>query len=209
MKARRRLRKERCFRLPLARQSQILEVRPRQRRVFSANSPASSKDPPDEPSSRPRSVRAPLQCAPKLCPVPAPALRAHPESPARREATRKRCGRRPPPERRTPTRKNSRARVAHRLLHRFRRSRNAFPESRALIEPNSSSVTGVSVSGSSSASSTGFDDRWLAGSNFRIDSISSPKNSTRTGRSDSGEYTSRMPPRAAYCPGISTTSVEL
>jgi len=78
-----------------------------------------------------------------------------------------------------------------------------------LIEPSSSSVSGVSVSGSSSASSTGFEERWLAGSNFRIDSISSPKNSMRTGRSASGEYTSRIPPRAAYCPGISTTSAAL
>ena len=62
-----------------------------------------------------------------------------------------------------------------------------LPESRALIEPSSSWLTGVSVRGSSMASSTGLDERWLAGSNFFMDSTSSPKNSTRTGRSASGE----------------------
>ena len=47
-------------------------------------------------------------------------------------------------------------------------------------------MTGVSVSGSSSASSSVEAERCVSGSNRRMDSISSPKNSTRTGRSISG-----------------------
>ena len=42
---------------------------------------------------------------------------------------------------------------------------------------------------------TGLNERCVSGSNLRMVSISSPKNSMRTGRSDSGEYTSRIPPR--------------
>ena len=45
------------------------------------------------------------------------------------------------------------------------------------------------------------------GSNLRIDSISSPKNSTRTGCACSGENTSRIPPRIEYSPTISTGSL--
>ena len=58
---------------------------------------------------------------------------------------------------------------------------------RALTAASSCSVTGVSVSGSSQASSRPDWERCVSGSNWRMDSISSPKNSMRTGRSDSGE----------------------
>jgi hypothetical protein len=83
------------------------------------------------------------------------------------------------------------------------------PLSRACTAASSRSVTGVSVSGSSRASSSGAAERCVSGSNFRIDSISSPKNSNRTGRSASGEYTSRIPPRRVNCPGISTMSMRV
>ena len=49
------------------------------------------------------------------------------------------------------------------------------------------SVTGVSVSGSSCVSSSPDCERCVSGSNLRMVSISSPKNSMRTGRSASGE----------------------
>ncbi len=48
------------------------------------------------------------------------------------------------------------------------------------------SVTGVSVSGSRRASSRVEAERWVSGSKRRMDSISSPKKSMRTGRSDLG-----------------------
>jgi hypothetical protein len=50
-------------------------------------------------------------------------------------------------------------------------------------------------------------ERCVSGSNLRMVSISSPKNSMRTGRSASGEYTSRIPPRRVNWPGISTRSI--
>ncbi len=49
-------------------------------------------------------------------------------------------------------------------------------------------------------------DRWDVGSNSRIDSISSPKNSTRAGLACAGEKMSTMPPRAAHCPTSTTVS---
>ena len=58
---------------------------------------------------------------------------------------------------------------------------------RACTAASSFSETGVSVSGSSSASSSGVEERCDSGSNLRMDSISSPKKSMRTGRSISGE----------------------
>ena len=58
---------------------------------------------------------------------------------------------------------------------------------RALMAARIFSVTGVSVSGSSSASSSVEAERCVSGSKRRMDSISSPKNSMRTGRSISGE----------------------
>ena len=58
---------------------------------------------------------------------------------------------------------------------------------RALIAASSFSVTGVSVSGRSRALSREELLRWVSGSNLRMDSISSPKKSMRTGRSISGE----------------------
>ena len=58
---------------------------------------------------------------------------------------------------------------------------------RALMAARIFSVTGVSVSGSSSASSIVEAERCVSGSKRRMDSISSPKNSRRTGRSISGE----------------------
>ena len=51
--------------------------------------------------------------------------------------------------------------------------------------------------------STGFVERCVLGSNARMDSIVSPSSSMRTGCGVSGENTSMMPPRTAYCPGIS------
>ena len=49
--------------------------------------------------------------------------------------------------------------------------------------------------------------RWLETSNRRIDSISSPKNSTRTGSYQSGAKMSTMPPRTENSPGNSTAGV--
>ena len=65
---------------------------------------------------------------------------------------------------------------------------------------------GYSISGSSVQSSTLSTERWVSTSNRRIDSTWSPKNSMRTGLGDSGEKTSRMPPRTEYSPTISTGS---
>ena len=59
--------------------------------------------------------------------------------------------------------------------------------SRPLTAASNCSVAGVSVSGSSSVSSSPLCERCVSGSNLRIVSISSPKNSMRTGRSNSGE----------------------
>ncbi len=53
----------------------------------------------------------------------------------------------------------------------------------AVSEKNSSRA-GSSTSSFTGAASMGV--RWVAGSNSRIDSIVSPKNSRRTGRSDEG-----------------------
>ena len=49
-------------------------------------------------------------------------------------------------------------------------------------------------------------ERWDSTSNGRIDSISSPKNSMRTGSVASVGKTSRIPPRTLNSPGTSTTS---
>ena len=64
----------------------------------------------------------------------------------------------------------------------------AVPERvrRALMAVRIFSVTGVSVRGSRSALSRVEAERWVSGSKRRMDSISSPKKSMRTGRSDSG-----------------------
>src|SRR5208282_1717709 len=70
---------------------------------FPASFPASDKDRRDEPGFPLHCARAPLQCAPRPCRVLAPMLRVRRESPALPEAARKYCGRRPPPERKTPT----------------------------------------------------------------------------------------------------------
>ncbi len=59
--------------------------------------------------------------------------------------------------------------------------------SRACTAASRRSVTGVSVSGSNCASSSPDCERCVSGSNLRMVSISSPKNSMRTGRSASGE----------------------
>ena len=59
-------------------------------------------------------------------------------------------------------------------------------ESRAWTAVRTSSRTGISVNGRTATSSTGAAERWLAGSNLRSDSTSSPKSSIRTGRSNSG-----------------------
>ena len=48
--------------------------------------------------------------------------------------------------------------------------------------------------------------RWVTGSKRPMESISSPQNSMRMGRSRPGEYTSRMPPRRANWPTPSTWS---
>ena len=52
-------------------------------------------------------------------------------------------------------------------------------------------------------------ERWVSGSNGRIDSTSSPKNSMRTGSAASGGKTSRMPPRRLNSPATSTTSTRV
>ena len=64
----------------------------------------------------------------------------------------------------------------------------------------------TSAAGSSSASRRFSTRRWVAASNMPRESISSSKNSQRTGCSMPGENTSRMPPRRANCPGPSTWS---
>ena len=128
MKARRRLRKERCFRLPLARQSQILEVRPRQRRRLfpptlrrQVKIRRTNQVPDLAPfvrlfNARPNFVQFQRQRFGLI--QNHPRVGKQPENAA--VGARHRSVKLPP-------RKNSRARVAHRLLHRFRRSRNAFP----------------------------------------------------------------------------------
>ena len=78
------------------------------------------------------------------------------------------------------------SRVTGGLLDGFGRAFNSFPAQAGVDCPEQLFVDGVSVSGRRTTSSTGLEDRWLVGSNLRIDSISSPKNSMRTGRSDSG-----------------------
>ena len=72
---------------------------------------------------------------------------------------------------------------------------------------NSSRDLGHSAMGSSVHCSTFNTERCDSASNNRIDSTRSPRNSTRTGRGDSGEKTSRMPPRTEYSPTISTGSL--
>ena len=64
----------------------------------------------------------------------------------------------------------------------------------------------TSPAGSSSAESTLALRRWVPGSKVPMESISSSKNSQRTGCSIRGEYTSRMPPRRANWPTPSTCS---
>ena len=63
-----------------------------------------------------------------------------------------------------------------------------------------------SVSGSSVQSSTFRTERCDSTSKRRMDSTWSPNRSMRTGFGDSGEKTSRMPPRTEYSPTISTGS---
>ena len=64
----------------------------------------------------------------------------------------------------------------------------------------------TSAAGSSRASRRFSTRRWVAVSKMPRESISSSKNSQRTGCSIPGENTSRMPPRRANCPGPSTWS---
>ena len=64
----------------------------------------------------------------------------------------------------------------------------------------------TSAAGSSRAVSTLAVRRWVPGSKVPMESISSSKNSHRTGWSIRGENTSRMPPRRANCPTPSTCS---
>jgi hypothetical protein len=61
-------------------------------------------------------------------------------------------------------------------------------------------------SGSTSSSSSASVERCVVGSNRRIDSTSSPKNSRRTGRAWLGTNTSTMPPRTLHCPTSTTVS---
>ena len=49
-------------------------------------------------------------------------------------------------------------------------------------------------------------ERCVVGSKSRIDSTSSPKNSSRVGAAWVGENTSTMPPRALHCPTSTTVS---
>ena len=194
-----------------ARDFQMLDIGARQAGQTSSTSlPGEDRDRQAAPGCRRRCVRGLLRCATRRDRIPAAGCRVRRPGPRRAAADRTWCDRRRRPARRTPSRET---RSLRRRAPPARRPPPLpvmrLPERRAWIAPSSSSVTGVSVSGSSSASSTGFEERWVAGSNLRIDSTSSPKNSMRTGRSASGEYTSRMPPRRAYSPGISTTSVEL
>ncbi len=74
-------------------------------------------------------------------------------------------------------------------------------------QPADAPVTGVSVSGSSSVSSRPLlpRTRCVSGSNLRMVSISSPKNSMRMGRSRTQASRRRgIPPRRVNWPGIST-----
>ena len=65
-------------------------------------------------------------------------------------------------------------------------------------------VRNIHLLGSSRAASTLAVRRWVPGSKVPMESISSSKNSQRTGCSIRGEKTSRMPPRRANCPTPST-----
>ncbi|MBT9161051.1 MAG: hypothetical protein DDT26_02349 [Dehalococcoidia bacterium] len=49
-------------------------------------------------------------------------------------------------------------------------------------------------------------ERWVLGSNHRMLSTSSPRNSMRAGRSLLGENISTIPPRLLMVPGVSTIS---
>ena len=90
----------------------------------------------------------------------------------------------------TPSRSAQRADRAAALDHQRQRS-------------NSSSRGGAATTRAPS----GPWERWLAGSNSRIDSTSSPSSSTRTGRARWGGKTSRMPPRTASSPRSSTSGM--
>ena len=80
----------------------------------------------------------------------------------------------------------------------------ALPSSAA--RRRTSSVSSSSRHGGAQTRSTGSRVRWSATANARISSISSPKNSTRSGCSSVGGKTSTMPPRTANSPRFSTRS---
>ena len=100
-----------------------------------------------------------------------------------------------PAEPRTPSRGNASPGLAT-------PSYSASPRSREAAARD----FGYSASGSTIASFTFSTDRCVSTSNRRMESISSPKNSTRTGWFDSAGKTSRIPPRTEYSPVISTGS---
>ena len=77
----------------------------------------------------------------------------------------------------------------------------AAPRVRSITSERSSRISrggGATTAGSTCC------ERWLAASNSRIDSTSSPSSSMRTGRARCGGNRSRMPPRTASSPRSST-----
>ena len=82
----------------------------------------------------------------------------------------------------------------------------ASPVARASTLSRSASSRKISSHGVIATASSGEVERCDCRSNARIDSTSSPKNSTRTGVSAVAGHTSRIPPRTAYSPAALTTS---
>ncbi len=97
---------------------------------------------------------------------------------------------------------------ANRARSSARRSGNrpASRPRRARIASAPPSGSRNSVAGRSVTSPTGPTDRWSVGSNARSESISSPKNSIRTGSDADGGNTSTIPPRRANSPRPATSS---